>query len=322
MNPLLALKALPNGFSVRAARVEDVAAVNQLVRAADVALHGAPDCTEEDIREEWSLPAFDVTRDCWLVEAPGGALAVYARIWEQNPGARLGGEWTIHPDHVALHLGRTALSLIEARAEERAVETPPQGRLELCVMCSIADKEKLLVLQGAAFSHARTFLRMSIDLSRGVAPFRDPPGIAIRPHRLGADDRAAHATIEASFSEHFGFSSRAFEIWWAQHSKHERFDPGLWFHACDGDKIVGTLLGYDFLDMGFVREIGVLEEHRGRGIASGLLLRAFAAFHARGQDRVVLGVDSENHTGAQRLYERLGMRVDQEHRLHQKVIRP
>jgi len=321
MKTLLAPKALPDGFSVRAARMEDVAAVNLLVRATDVAIHGAPDCTEEDIREEWSLPGFDVTRDCWLVEAPGGAVAVYARIWEQNPGTRLGGEWTIHPDHSALRLGHAALSLIEARGEERAVETPPPGRLELGVMCSIADKAKLLVLQGAGFSHSRTFLRMSIDLSGGVAPFRDPSAIAIRPHRLGIDDRAAHATIEASFAEHFGFSPRPFELWWAQHTKHERFDPGYWLHAWDGDKIAGSLLAYDFLDLGFVREIGVREEYRGRGIASGLLLRAFAAFHTRGQNLVVLGVDSANQTGAQRLYERLGMHVDQEHRLHQKVIR-
>jgi ribosomal protein S18 acetylase RimI-like enzyme len=48
---------------------------------------------------------------------------------------------------------------------------------------------------------------------------------------------------------------------------------------------------------------------RQRGLGLALLLQSFRAFHERGENRVGLGVDSANETGATRLYERAGMRV-------------
>ena len=53
----------------------------------------------------------------------------------------------------------------------------------------------------------------------------------------------------------------------------------------------------------------VLGSHRGRGVGSALLRRAFATFTDRGLRRVRLNVDAENVTGATAVYERVGMRV-------------
>ena len=44
------------------------------------------------------------------------------------------------------------------------------------------------------------------------------------------------------------------------------------------------------------------------GLGEALLRAAFAELFARGRRRVGLGVDTENVTGALRLYERVGMR--------------
>ncbi|MGI8899567.1 MAG: GNAT family N-acetyltransferase [Nocardioides sp.] len=60
---------------------------------------------------------------------------------------------------------------------------------------------------------------------------------------------------------------------------------------------------------GWVRNLGVLTAHRGLGIARVLLDRAFATFHARGFTWAGLGVDRANETGAHRLYESAGMRL-------------
>ena len=43
-----------------------------------------------------------------------------------------------------------------------------------------------------------------------------------------------------------------------------------------------------------------------------LLQHAFREFYARGIKRATLGVDSENESGATRLYERAGMHVESE----------
>jgi len=60
---------------------------------------------------------------------------------------------------------------------------------------------------------------------------------------------------------------------------------------------------------GWVRNLGVLTAHRGRGIARVLFDRAFATFHARGFTWAGLGVDRANETGACRLYVSAGMRL-------------
>jgi ribosomal protein S18 acetylase RimI-like enzyme len=63
---------------------------------------------------------------------------------------------------------------------------------------------------------------------------------------------------------------------------------------------------------GYVASIGVLREHRSRGLARALLQARLADDAARGFERTLLHVDSESPTGATRLYEGVGMRVDVE----------
>ena len=61
---------------------------------------------------------------------------------------------------------------------------------------------------------------------------------------------------------------------------------------------------------------------RKRGVGYSLLKHAFAAFHADGRKRAGLGVDSQNLTGALRLYERAGMRVQRQFDQYEKELRP
>lgn len=51
-------------------------------------------------------------------------------------------------------------------------------------------------------------------------------------------------------------------------------------------------------------------------------MRAFRALQQRGVQRVGLGVDARNKTGATRLYERVGMHVDQELVSYKIELRP
>ena len=81
-------------------------------------------------------------------------------------------------------------------------------------------------------------------------------------------------------------------------------DKSLWFVVRDGERIAA----YARCEAGrhgggFVGMIGIAEAWRRRGLGRALLLHAFREFWARGITRVTLGVDSENPTGATRLYE-------------------
>ena len=100
------------------------------------------------------------------------------------------------------------------------------------------------------------------------------------------------------------------------------FDRSLWFVAEQDDEVAGIILSRapeNEPGLGWVRVLGVLPEHRRRGLGQALLQHAFAEFARRGFTAVGLGVDAENPTGALRVYERAGMHVERTNLLFEKA---
>ena len=56
----------------------------------------------------------------------------------------------------------------------------------------------------------------------------------------------------------------------------------------------------------YIHRVGTVESHRGMRLASHLIARTMEQAVAAGLDRAVLEVDEMSHTGATRVYERLG----------------
>ena len=73
-------------------------------------------------------------------------------------------------------------------------------------------------------------------------------------------------------------------------------------------------------DLGWVRILGVRRSSRGRGLGRALLLNAFSEFRRHGMTRARLGVDAESLTGANKLYESVGMRVSDCFGVYEKVV--
>ena len=124
------------------------------------------------------------------------------------------------------------------------------------------------------------------------------------------DAREFHDATREAFADEWGFQALPFEEWWAMRSDD---DKSLWFVVRDGERIVA----YARCEAGrhgggFVGMIGTRKAWRRRGLGLALLQHAFREFWARDIRRVTLGVDSENATGATRLYERAGMHVESE----------
>jgi len=78
----------------------------------------------------------------------------------------------------------------------------------------------------------------------------------------------------------------------------------------NGDRqYCGTVQGIrDQTGVGAIQNLGIVPDHRNRGIGSCLLYRALAGFQASGVHRVYLEVTAENE-GAIRLYHRLGFQT-------------
>jgi mycothiol synthase len=119
--------------------------------------------------------------------------------------------------------------------------------------------------------------------------------------------------LREAFRDHWGQGMRAYEDW-ASRGDGRGSAPSFVLVAREGDQIAGALVGRVGTgadpEAGSVAELGVRRSWRGRGLGLALLHMAFAEFRRRGLVRARLIVDSESPTGATRLYDRAGMRVE------------
>jgi ribosomal protein S18 acetylase RimI-like enzyme len=300
---------LPDGYRCRTPQRSDSAALVNMMRAEEIALIGESDVTEDELLADWQLPRLSLERGAWLIETLGGRTAGYAWVWDERPHVDLFGDFNVDPDDphrrvVSAHL----LAQIEARSREHRTEAGG-ARVLLGIPAEEGHSEKLDLLAERGFTETRRFYRMRIDLREGSARPAWPDGIEVREFRRGRDEAAVHRAHEEAFAEHFRFAPLGLEEWERHVFAHTGLDTGLWIVAWDGAEVAGTCLAFDNPDRGYVDDLSVRKPWRGRGLGLSLLLESFARLEARGQTEAVLGVDSENATGALALYLRAGMRV-------------
>ena len=82
----------------------------------------------------------------------------------------------------------------------------------------------------------------------------------------------------------------------------------------------GAALAFGERHLGWVLDLAVSRAQRRHGLGDALLRSAFRALWQRGHTRVGLEVDSENETGATRLYERAGMAVTRRYATYEKRL--
>lgn len=299
---------LPAGYRLRPPAPDEAVAVDRLSAACDEALGAPPTLTQSLVDRLWARPRFDLATDAWIVEGEG-ELVGYGQVWAESAD-HLSGFALVHPRHTGLGLGTALAGLVERRAAELV-----DGPARLLTATIPQDEAGARLLRGRGYAFARRFWYMEVGLddvppaAASGASATDPPGIVIRSLDPAHDLPATHAVLEAALADHWDWSATSFEEFLDQNVRQGDFEPDLWFLALDADQTVGALAGSAHADRGSVDLIGVLRSHRGRGLASALLRRAFDTFHERGLTHARLTVDSANPTGAVSLYERMGMRV-------------
>lgn len=287
---------LPESFGLSRPCREDAEEVAALIVEMELTQEGEAETTAADILRDWE--SMDTGHDAWLIRADG-RLVAYGAIENHPRGVIADG--FVRPDSTGRGIGRFLVRTMEARA----LEIEPAGRLESGI--SFRDPAGQALLESEGYHAARQFLRMVAEMDeRPVVPAI--PGIEIRGLAPG-EEPAFHAVYEASFSNVWGHVPMTFEEWWERRRGEGSDDLSLFFVAEQDGELVGEISCDERLGGGFVMTLGVLPEARGMGIGRALLLLAFAEFWNRGVRRVALGVDAENETGAERLYESVGMRA-------------
>jgi mycothiol synthase len=293
-----------------------------LVQASDRAVYGDSDWTAAELREEWD--GLDVSRDAW-VAVEDGRLAGVMHVYERR-GGRVLADGYVHPELTGRGVGAALLEAAEQRALELAAEVQAGEEVSIETAHLVGDPRAPELLVGRGYEPVRTFWRMVVDLTGAVPTPVWPEGIELRPFDLERDGRRVHSAVEAAFEHEWGHEPRDYEAWMDRAVDVAQFDPQLFLVAwdADGDEVAAVSLAYAkrMGDWGWIATLGVRPAWRRRGLGLALLHESFRRLAERGEATAALGVDSENPTGATRLYERAGMRIFWRTDVWRKELRP
>jgi ribosomal protein S18 acetylase RimI-like enzyme len=261
-----------------------------------------PELVTDAVRREWEAPGFDAAQDHWLAERDG-ALVGYAAL--KPGGVVTGGGVVARGDLAGL------LPLVEARASTRGDE-----RLE--AILTTRDVAGIAAFESAGWRRARDVLRMWLDLTEKPPAPVFPDDVDMRPYTVG-DARRLHGFLELAYAQNHEIVE-PFDRWLHFMTVHDDFDPGCWHLAEDE---AGTLVGCCLTwashpTGGWVKDLAVHPSRRRQGLGEALLHHAARHYRESGVRRVGLKVDSDNPTGARRLYERLGYVTDRTYAIFTK----
>lgn len=311
---------LPEGLTTRVATLADLENIYELVCAYETIHYGKPDVTLDDLRTSWTAPDTNLEENSRLAFDQGGQLVGYLRM-EHSKHAKYYIAIRIQPDYSDPRLGEYLLELAETWARERMVQAESDLRVTLNGWLPGNDTTGRQRYESAGLQEVRRFWRMEIELTAEPAAPVWPEGIELRPYVPGRDEFTAFEVIDTAFQDHWGHIPNRFEQWKHWTIEREHFDPSVWFIAYKGDQAVGGAFCNLEEEYGWVDDLAVLRSMRGQGLGMALLLHAFGEFYRRGRRKAGLGVDSQNLTGALRLYQRAGMHRVQENVSYEKELR-
>jgi len=310
---------LPQGFRVRRPIMGDLKAVHHLIELNDIAEFSGQDITLEDMQTLWTTPTFHLDKHAWVVESSDGLVVAYADV-EQREHARLFTFVRVHPEYQGHGIGEYLYELVGEWATQQIPLAAPQVRVTLNTFAGGSEATRRLI-ESAGLREIRRSWRMEIDMEEMPPAPQWPENIMLRTFVPGQDELAIFKTVESAFEDHFGHMPGNFEEWKHWVLEREGFDPTLFFLAFDGQQLAGCSLCSYELGNGWVNTLAVLRPWRKQGLGMALLLHSFGEFYRRGKSRVGLGVDSQNLTGATRLYHRAGMHVSREYISYEKELR-
>jgi mycothiol synthase len=296
---------LPAGYLSRALSLDDIEAIATIWRRCQASLGVHPESPEAFLNWVLRLPDVVHARDTLAVER-GGSLVAYAVI-QRDPasqGSELSWFADVDPSQQGHGIGSSILAWALGVAEDRKRD---EGPFEIQTIASAPNVAARSLFERAGFEHVRSMWDMHRDVSDGIVDVAMPDGLSIRTFETGRDERAFWLVSEEAFAEHFNHSPTPYGSWEARWYRAEDWHPERILLAERDDDVVGEAAWVDADPDGYIVSVGVLPEHRGRGIARALLRRAFADISASGFPNATLSVDSQNTTGAVELYRSVGM---------------
>lgn len=319
-----------SGFSFRSASMDDVEEVTTLLNDHIEELTGMRVYTDNDTKNRFSAPGFDIESSTRIVESPDGQLVGFIMVSDLNsPPVHPSASGCVKKSHEGQGIGTALLQWAEQRARQAIVRVPDGVRVSMRIQTSIQHEPTIRLFEKSGLSLVRYYWFMEIDLDTEIPEPQWPAGITVRTFKEYPDLREIFSAIMDAFKDHWGYvdssEEERYKRWHYFIENSDDFVPELWFIAMDGDQIAGVEICLPRMgenaDMGVVETLGVRRPWRRRGLALALLQQAFIQLKQRGKKQAGLGVDADSLTGATRLYEKAGMRVAQEIATYEKELR-
>lgn len=288
------MHGLPKGLTHRPLQTSDSRAVTELVAACELRDDGQVEIDEGDILADWRVPSLDLAAHSVGVLS-GDELIGYGEVAKSRRA-----DVYVHPDHRGCAIGSALMRWTWD------IAVAGGGSL---VGQTVTDNNRGAADLFGAHGYEPLWRSWILTISSEDRPVPTPlPGdITIRDFVPGQDDRPTFEVVENAFSEWPNRDPSAFEDWAAHTVERDGFEPWQLPVAVHGERVVGTAYLLQYETGGWVQQIAVERQFRGRGLGKALLSHAFGTFWDRGHRTFELSTDSR--TGALGLYEHLGMRV-------------
>ncbi|MBI4790185.1 MAG: GNAT family N-acetyltransferase [Chloroflexi bacterium] len=319
---------MPN--TIRNYRSTDLEAIVTLLNAADTFDKTEEGASIAETRDFFSTPGLTPEENVFVAEEDGRIVG-YAilRAAKSDTETTFRTWYQVHPIRRGRGLEERLLNRLHARAEERLGECATET-VNFDSMVVLPDAARRALFERFALREVRRLWRMVRPLPHDLTEPEFPEGIITRRYRIGEDDAAMHRADTEIFRDHWGHTDEPLEMW-QHYVAQPMFRPDLTVIA--ENLATREIAGYCTIAVnneenkrlgvkrGWIDILGVRRAYRRQGLGTALLVAGLHALRGAGLIQAALGCDSENVTGATRIYERVGFRVDRTRIIMRKRMR-
>ncbi len=272
---------------------------------------------DDVVREYNHLINSDPAHDMIIAEVNGRIVGFVRGEWFVETSGIYRYWFYLHmaPPWRKLGIRRAMLRWLEARLRHVAADHPVEAPKTFYTFTppKAADMATLLLAEG--YRASRYYNKMTRSLSDPIPDYPMPDGLELRPV-LPEHYRAIWDADNEAFRDHFGHSEAQEESYLEWLEDKVIFKPELWQVAWDveTDEIAGQVRTFiDPLEnetygrnRGYTEFISVRRPYRRRGLARALIVESLRLQKSLGLAESALTVDSENPTGATKVYSDCG----------------
>ena len=288
--------------------------------------------TGDDIARDLGAPVgFSVEKDAYVVELHDKPVGFSRILWAD----RLGEVRSyIHaaclvPEARIRGLRQAMFRIDEARIIAKAAhhKRKCEKYFETEANSKRNDWNSLALRNGyVAYRHVFEMVRPDFN---NIPVAKLPESLEVRSVRK-TDERTVWRATREAFKDEPNYRAQTWSdsnLKWFSGSRW--WTPKIWQIAWDGEEVAGGVMnmideeenktfnrnwGYSFV-------IFTRKPWRRKGIAAALIARSLRVLEAQGVENAALAVDTENPTGALRLYKKMGYKVHSQYSFYRKPIR-